>query len=506
MSYHQFMRVFRMAPSPTGYLHLGHAKAYLVNYALAKSVNGEFILRIEDTDSKRNKMETIDTMIEDCLWLGINYDKGPKIGGGKNEYFQSERFPIYKKYIDELIEKGLVYKAYETAEEREAQIAEQRTKGGTTVYSGAHRDLSPEQQAIYEAEGRKPVLRLKIPENTIISFHDGVYGDVKVSTKTMGDMVIQKSDGTPMYNFCVAIDDHLMSVTDVVRGFGHLSNTPKQILVFDMFGWEKPQYVHFSDLLNEDGQGKLAKRKGAKSIVRYRAEGYLPDAIFNYIMVSSCSFTFANRDQEIMTREEIYSRLTVDKVLKSNARFDSKKLDWFSGQHMRKLTKGQFIEKSINWLENDARRNKEFDANFDESLIDLFLRNKEILKNSLPLIQERVIRFIDILQYLKFMIIPPIAKDIDITPTNHDIKEFDSVSQKLYDTLQILSTPWDQKEWELAIRTLGDELGWKHGDVFMVLRLLVVGEKFSPPLFEAMAVLGKEECLSRIGNYLEMKG
>jgi nondiscriminating glutamyl-tRNA synthetase len=498
------MRVFRIAPSPTGHLHLGHAKAYLVNYAVCKSVDGEFILRIEDTDKKRNQMDKVDNIILDLGWMGIDYDKGPEIGK-KNEYFQSDRLDIYNKYIQELLDNGKAYKAYDTAEERELQIAEQRKKGQAPVYAGYHANLTKEQQDAFEAEGRKPVVRLHVPKDRIVEFQDKIYGKVKVSTNTIGDIVIQKSDGTPMYNFCVVIDDHLMGVTDVVRGFGHLSNTPKQILIYETFGWEAPSFAHFSDLLNEDGQGKLAKRKGAKPISRYKAEGYLPDAIFNYIMVVSCSFAFQNRDQEIMSREEIYSKLKVEKVLKTNARFSAQKLDWFNGQHIRKLSKEEFVQRVIHWLDTDAASNVNFDQTFDSNLLEIFLRNKEILNKSLPLIQERVNKFVDIFQYLKFMIIPPLVSNIDIVPSNHVAHEFDYTAQRLYNTVQNLSTPWDQKEWELAVRTLGDELGWKHGDVFMVLRLLIVGEKFSPPLFEAMAVLGKEECLNRMETYLKVK-
>lgn len=504
MRYDLTMRVYRMAPSPTGQLHLGHAKAYLVNYALAKSVNGEFILRIEDTDAKRNQMDTIESMLDDCTWLGISYDKGPQ-KGELNEYFQSQRLHIYKKYVNELIEKGYAYKAYETPEERAEQIEAQRKKGGGATYSGAHRDLTPEQQATYEAEGRKPVIRLKVPHDTVIEFKDGIYGTVKVHTKTFGDIVIQKSDGTPMYNFCVVIDDHLMGVTDVIRGFGHLSNTPKQIAIYDIFNWERPNFAHFSDLLNEDGKGKLSKRKGAKPIAQYRAEGYLADAIFNYLMVISCSFSFAHKDEEIMSREEIYSRLTVDKVLKTSARFDPKKLDWFNGQHIRKLSPKKFEEEVFLWLENNATGLKNFYPEFDDTILEIFLRNQEILKKALPLIQERISKFQDILSSLGFMFIPPKPETIDITPAKHTAIEFDSVAKKIYNTILNLSTPWTQEGWESALRNLGDEIEWKHADVFMALRLLIVGDRFSPPLFEAMELLGKDRCLERIQNYLQIK-
>lgn len=487
-----------MAPSPTGYLHLGHAKAYLVNYALARSLNGTFILRIEDTDQKRNKMETITSMIRDCKWLGIDYDKGPAENGERNEYFQSTRFDIYKKYINQLLAEGRAYKAYETPEERAVQIQEQRQKGKAPVYSGAHANLTKEEQEAFEAEGRKPIVRLRVPKNQVIEVDDKIYGKVRVNTDTIGDMPIQKSDGTPMYNFCVVIDDHLMGITDVVRGFEHLSNTAKQIVVYNTFGWEFPSFAHFSSLLNEDGQGKLSKRKGAKAIAQYRAEGYLPEAIFNYIMVVSCSFTFQNKDQEIMSREEIYSKLSYDKVLKTNARFNAEKLDWFNGQHIRRLSTEGFYKTVIDWLENDAKTLTLFDENFDSTLVDLFLDNKETLKQALPLIQPRINKLVDIFSQLKFLFIKPGASNIDVTPVNHTRTEFENAVSILYNKIASLPIPWTHEEWEKTVRATGDELGWKHADLFMALRVGIVGDRFSPPLFEAMEILGRDESLARL--------
>lgn len=495
------MKVFRVAPSPTGYVHLGTAKSWIINYALAKSYNGKFILRIEDTDQKRNRLDLVDTLIKDILWLGIQYDEGPEIGQ-KNEYFQSERYDIYKKYIQQLLEEGRAYKAYETPEERAEQIKLQRQKGGSAIYSGEHANLTKEQQEAYEREGRKPVIRLKVPKNKIVEFDDSVYGRVKVNTNTIGDFVIQKSDGSPMYNFCVVVDDHLMKVTDVVRGFGHLSNTPKQILIYETLGWEIPQFTHFSDILNENAPGKLSKRQGAKSVFRYRAEGYLPDAIFNYITVISCSFDFSSKDEEIMSREEIFEKVSIEKVLHTNAKFNSQKLDWLNGQHLRKLNKEEFIEKVINWLKNDAKEMKNFDENFDESIVDTFLSDIEILKKALPLVQERITKLSDIFSYLKFFFTEPSMENIDISSTHHTEEEFEDIVNKLYNVLETLKLPWDQKAWEMSIRALADEISWKHGDLFMALRLLIVGDRFSPPLFESMEILGRDESLRRVGNYL----
>lgn len=489
-----------MAPSPTGLLHLGHAKGYLINYALAKSVDAEFILRIEDSDQKKNKMETVENIIDDCEWMGIKFDKGPK-KGELNEYFQSQRLPIYQKYIQQLLDEGKAYKAYETPEEREGQIKEQREKKLPPVYNGAHANLTKEEQEKFEAEGRKPVIRLRVPKDKVIKFKDAVFGEIEVNTNTFGDFVIQKSDGFPMYNFAVAVDDHEMGVTDVVRGRQHISNTPKQIVLYETFGWEIPHFVHFSDLLNENEPGKLSKRFGAKSISSYRAEGYLSEAIFNYIVIISTSFHFQNKEEEIMSLKEIFNQISEDKILKTNSKFNSAKLDWVNGQHIRRLGPDDFYHTIMKWLENDATEIKKFSPDFDESKIQLFISNKELLKQALPLVQERITKFSDIFEYLNFFFEAPVPENVDITKSRHTKEEFDALVPNLYNAVNNLNMPWNHEEWESAIRAVADEYNWKHGDAFMALRLMLVGSPFSPPLFEAMDILGKEETLSRIKNW-----
>lgn len=492
-------RVFRIAPSPTGYLHLGHAKLFLINYALAKNLHGKLLYRVEDTDLKRNKEEAVKVLLDEIDWFGVELDGGPT-RNGKNEYFQSQRLDIYKKLADELLEKGKAYKAYETPEERAEQIENQRKSGQSPVYSGAHRNLTPDQIEAFEKEGRKPIIRLKVEPNEEITFHDEVLGDITINSSTLGDIPIMKSDGTPMYNFCVAIDDHLMGITDVVRGKEHISNTPKQVLVNRAFGWELPRFAHWSVLLNENEPGKLSKRKGAKPIIQYRAEGFLPDAIFNYLIVVSFSFHFQNKDEEIMTRDEIISKVSIDKFLKTNARFNEQKLDWFNGNHIRRLKSEDFIERVINWLDTSARDIKQFDPEFDESLIETFLNNKDILKKALPLVQERVIKFKDIFEYLRFFFDAPNKENIEIEATKHSAEEFEIARTKLIEGLSVLNEPWTHESWEATIREIANELGWKHGDMFMELRLLIVGSKFSPPLYEAMEILGMEECLKRMSK------
>lgn len=494
-------RVFRYAPSPTGRIHLGQIKAAFLPYILAKKYVGEFILRIEDTDNKRNQEDAVRNLAEDLKWLGIEYDKGPSGSDIKNEYFQSQRQELYKKYIDQLLAENKAYKAYETPEERTEQIKQQRSKGQSAVYNGNHANLSQEDITKYESEGRIPVIRLRVPNDKLITFEDKVYGKVTVNTNQIGDLVIQKSDGTPMYNFCVVIDDHEMGVTDVVRGFGHLSNTSKQVLIYQILGWESPQFAHFSDILNENVPGKLSKRHGAKSILQYRAEGYLPEALINYIVLISTSLKHTSKEDEIMSREKILEIIDYDIILKTNAKFNSAKLDWLNGQHIRLLGPDKFEEHFFSWLENDSKHIQTFIPDFDIELIDKFISNKDLIRNFLPLVIERTLRLLDVLDYLKFVIDRPIPESIDITPSKHKKEEVADVIHILYERLTQLED-WQQETWETTIREIGDELSWKHGDVFMVLRLAIVGRPFSPPLFESMINLGKEECLLRLKDFM----
>lgn len=494
------MKVFRFAPSPSGLVHLGNISGCMLSYALSRSTKGKFILRIEDTDLKRTVENAVDSIIKDFKWLGIDYAEGPELGK-KNEFFQSERLDIYKKYIDQLLAEGKAYKAYETPEERQRQIEEQRKSGKLPIYSGGHANLTEEERLKFESEGREPVVRLKVPLGRTIEFEDMVFGHVKVNTNTIGDFVIQRSNGYPMYNMAVVIDDHLMGVTDVLRGFDHLNNTPRQILIYEALGWELPRFGHHSSLLAESEKGKLSKRRGAKPIMQYRAEGYLADAIYNYIVVTFCSFSFKSKDEEVMSREELFDKISVDKILRTNAKFNSQKLDWFNGQHIRKLNPIDFESGVLSWLQNDAKLIQQFRSDFDETVVDSFLQNFDTVKKALPLIHERIARLEDVISQLNFMFNAPLRDQIDVTPTKHPQEEFDKVVKDLYNIITSLKTPWKHEEWESHIRQVADIHGWKHGDMFMALRLLIVGDRYSPPLFEIMEILGQEECLKRINAY-----
>jgi glutamyl-tRNA synthetase len=493
-------RIFRYAPSPTGRIHLGQVKAALIPYILAKKFNGKFILRIEDTDQKRNKADSVAMLLEDLQWLGITYDLGPENPTEKNEYFQSQRLSIYEKYINQLLAEDKAYPAYETPEERKEQIEQQRSKGQPAVYLGHHANLTEEERKKFAAEGRKPVIRLRVPKNQIITFKDEVFGEISVNTNQIGDIVIQKSDGTPMYNFAVVIDDHEMRVTDVVRGFGHLSNTSKQVLIYNIFNWQVPRFAHFSDIQNENQPGKLSKRYGAKSIAQFRAEGYLPEAIINYVVYISCSFHFKDKHEEIMNMDQIVEAIDYQNILKTNAKFNSSKLDWFNGQHIRILSNQDYIKRTIYWLENHAPQLHEYYQDFDSSLPSKFLTDRSLLQEGLMLVKERITKLSDIFSYLGFLFNDTDFNQVDITPTGHTREEFEIAREKLYNVIQSLQHPWTHREWESKIREAADSIGWRHADLFMALRLMIVGSRYSPPLFESMVMLGIDKCLKRINR------
>lgn len=506
-------RVFRVAPSPTGQLHLGHAKTYILNFLLAKKYNGDLIFRVDDTDIKRNQLEFLSKMIKDILWLGIRFDYGPDFDSStfevkKNQYFQSERLEIYQRYIDELLKSKNAFKAYETDEERKQQIEQARKNKQLPIYNGGHENLTKEEEQKYINEGRKPVIRLKVDLNKKIKFKDGVFGQIEVNTNSFGSFTIMKSNGYPMYNFASIIDDLEMGVTDVIRGKEHITNTHKQIAILEKLGKNPPRFAHYPLILNETGPGKLSKRNGAKSLSKYRAEGYLSEALINYLVLISCSFHFTDKNQEVMSLEEIIEVFEISKLLKTNSRFSSAKLDWLNGQHIRKLSDKVYFDRIYHWLENEASElvdfiDEETSKNDLRDLIIAFKDNFEKLKSSLLLVKERISKFSDIFEQLKFMIKARSPKEIDFFQSNLDLENQIKISTLILDLHKNLKFPLKQEEWEASMRKIAEENNLKAGDVFMLLRLLIVGERFSPPLIDSMNQLGENVCVNRIVEGVE---
>jgi nondiscriminating glutamyl-tRNA synthetase len=333
------MRV-RFAPSPTGPFHIGGARSALFNWLLARKMGGKFVLRIEDTDRKRSTPESEENIKSALKWLGITWDEGVDVGGPYGPYHQMERLGIYKKYTDRLLAEGKAYYCYCTPEELEAERQAELKAGEMPRYSGKCRNLTEEQRKQYEAEGRKPSIRLRVPADEKIVVHDMVRGDVEFDSNGIGDFVIVKSDGIPTYNYAVVIDDYLMHITHVIRAEEHLSNTPRQLLVYEALGFEKPVFGHISLILGTD-HTKMSKRHGATSVQAYRDQGYLPEGIDNFLALLGWA---PEGEEEIFTMEEACREFSMDRVAKNPAVFDIKKLNWINGQHIRRLTPEAFFE------------------------------------------------------------------------------------------------------------------------------------------------------------------
>lgn len=323
----------RFAPSPTGPFHIGGARSALFNWLLARKTGGKLILRIEDTDRERSTPESEENIKAALKWLGMDWDEGVDVGGENGPYHQMERLDIYKKYTDKLLVEGKAYYCYCTDEELEEERQSLIKEGKMPRYMGKCRNLTPEQIAQYEAEGRKPTVRFRVPADQQILVRDLVRGDVVFDSNNIGDFVIVKSDGIPTYNYAVVIDDALMHITHVIRAEEHLSNTPRQCLVYDALGFEKPTFGHISLILGKD-HTKMSKRHGATSVDQYRQLGYLPEAINNFLALLGWA---PNSEQEIFSMEELIHEFSMERVAKNPAVFDIDKLNWINQHYMRQL-------------------------------------------------------------------------------------------------------------------------------------------------------------------------
>lgn len=329
----------RFAPSPTGPFHIGGARSALFNWLFARKMGGKLILRIEDTDLERSSRESEENIKVALKWLGMDWDEGIDVGGENGPYRQTERLDIYKKYTEKLLAEGKAYYCYCTDEELEEERQALIKEGKMPRYMGKCRNLTPEQIAAYEAEGRKPTVRFRVPADQQILVRDMVRGDVVFDSNNIGDFVIVKSDGIPTYNYAVVIDDALMHITHVIRAEEHLSNTPRQCLVYDALGFEKPVFGHISLILGKD-HTKMSKRHGATSVDQYRQLGYLPEGIVNFLALLGWA---PNSEQEIFSIDELIKEFSMERVAKNPAVFDIDKLNWINQHYMRQLDDEAFF-------------------------------------------------------------------------------------------------------------------------------------------------------------------
>ena len=480
----------RFAPSPTGPFHIGGARSALFNWLLARKLGGKMVLRIEDTDRKRSTPESEENIKSALRWLGMDWDEGADVGGPYGPYHQMERLDIYKKYTDQLLAEGKAYYCYCTPEELEEEREALTAAGKMPRYMGKCSHLTPEQIAAYEAEGRKPSVRLRVPPGEKIVVHDLVRGDVEFDSNGIGDFVIVKSDGIPTYNYAVVIDDSLMHITHVIRAEEHLSNTPRQLLVYEALGFEKPVFGHISLILGTD-HTKMSKRHGATSVDAYRQKGYIPAGLNNFLALLGWA---PAGEKEIFTMEEAIQEFSLDRVAKNPAVFDFKKLDWLNGQHIRRMTPETFYALAVpfmreagymtgeetgekgQWLKQviaTAQTQVDYGAQIPDK-VALYFQDDFDFENeeAAAVLQEETVPLVmrELLQGLKEL---PAADRESIKPLFKKI----------------------QKENKL-----------KGQQVYMPIRVALTGNQHGPELVEMIPLLGLERTEKRIRHSLEKAG
>ena len=478
----------RFAPSPTGDLHVGNIRTALFDWAYARHTGGTFLFRIEDTDTTRVTDEYIQAAIDTLKWLGLNWDEGPEVGGDNGPYLQSQRLDIYAEWAQKFLDQKDAYHCYCSAEELEAVREAQRAANVAPGYNGHCRDLTADQIAAYKADGRQPVVRMRMPDGGTV-FNDLIRGEVAFDHKFVPDFVLVRGDGSPLYTLAVAVDDVLMKVTHVLRGEDLLSSTPRQIRVYQAMGLkieDYPVFAHLPFVMGQDN-AKLSKRNGEVSIAWYRDKGFLPEAICNYLALLGWS---PGDDRENVTMKELTELFTVEKVHSSPARFDMKKLEAINGDKIRALTIDEFLNWALPFLTKAG-------------VITGSVEEIALVKQALPLIQERIIMLSEVPAMLKFLFVKEFAVEAESVSKISD----DASKQVLKRSLAELEplTTWSHESIEAALRSsLIEDMGLKPRIAFGAVRIATTGSTISPPLFESMELLGKEASLARIRAGIEL--
>lgn len=477
----------RFAPSPTGPLHIGGARSALFNWLFARRYGGQFIVRIEDTDLERSSRESEENILDSLRWLGLDWDEGVLVGGPNGPYRQTERLDIYRRYTQQLLESGWVYRCYCSEEElaamREAQLA---AGEDTPRYTGKCRNLSEEECRRLEAEGRRPVMRFRVPEGKVITIRDKVRGDVSFDCGGIGDFIIVKSDGIPTYNFAVVVDDHLMGITHVIRAEEHLSNTPRQVLLFEALGWPVPEFAHVSLILGKD-RSKMSKRHGATSIQQYRDMGYLPEALVNFLALLGWS---PGTEDEVLTLDQIKEQFSLDRVAKSPAVFDLEKLNWLNGYYIRHSPVERIAELSVPYLQQ---------AGYLPETIDDELMQK--LHRVAVAVQGYLEYMAQVPEHAAVFFRPPDYSE----PAAREIlarEQVPAVFQALRDKLGAAGENPDEATVKQILKKLPKELGLGGKQVYQPLRVGLTGKTSGPELYHLIPALGTREVSERLEQAL----
>ncbi|MDS9150661.1 glutamate--tRNA ligase [Streptococcus pneumoniae] len=475
----------RYAPSPTGLLHIGNARTALFNYLYARHHGGTFIIRIEDTDRKRHVEDGERSQLENLRWLGMDWDESPET---HENYRQSERLELYQKYIDQLLAKGKAYKSYVTEEELATERERQEAAGETPRYINEYLGMSEEEKAAYiaerEAAGIIPTVRLAVNESGIYKWHDMVKGDIEFEGGNIGgDWVIQKKDGYPTYNFAVVIDDHDMQISHVIRGDDHIANTPKQLMVYEALGWEAPEFGHMTLIINSETGKKLSKRdtNTLQFIEDYRKKGYLPEAVFNFIALLGWN---PGGEDEIFSREELIKLFDENRLSKSPAAFDQKKLDWMSNDYIKNADLATIFEMAKPYLEEAGRLTDK-----SEKMVELYKPQMKSVDEIVPLTD---------LFFADFPELTDAEREVMAGETVPTVLEaFKAKLEAMTDDEFVTENIFPQ------IKAVQKETGIKGKNLFMPIRIAVSGEMHGPELPDTIFLLGREKSIQHIENILK---
>lgn len=476
----------RFAPSPTGPFHIGGARSALFNWLVARNKNGKFLVRVEDTDLARSTRESEENIKAALNWLGLNWDEGIDVGGENGPYRQTERLNIYHKEIQRLLDEGKAYYCYCTEEELEESRTQQLAEGKTPVYNDHCRSLTEEEIAKYKESGRKPVIRLRVPKEGVFAFDDMVRGHVTFQAAGVGDFIIMKSDGIPVYNFAVVVDDALMNITHVIRAEEHLSNTPRQIAIYQALGYDIPKFGHISLILGSDHK-KMSKRHGATSVDEYRKMGYLSDAVVNYLALLGWA---PKGEQEIFTREELIEQFSMKRVSANDAVFDIEKLNWINFQYMKQLSPEELLELTLPFIINAGY--------ITGPLSD---EKKEWLKKVVWFVRDHLYYGAQTPENVKifFEELPATTDEemLDIMSRETSKMIIKSFAEKLSD----LDT-FNESSIKDVFSNLMKESGIKGKAAFEPVRIALTGEIHGPGLYTLIELFGKEKTIQRLKSSL----
>ena len=473
----------RFAPSPTGQLHVGGARTAIYNWALARRMGGVFILRIDDTDPERSTDENVQAILRGLRWMGLDWDEGPEVGGSFGPYFQTQRGDTYVDALDAMRAGGNAYPCFCTSEELVVKRDAARAKGGFAGYDGTCRALDADTVAARLAAGDPHVWRLSVPEGrTEVAFDDAIRGHMSFPAEALDDFVLVRTDGTPTYNYATVVDDALMEITHIVRGDDHLSNTPRQILVFEALGHPVPVFAHLPMILGADGK-RLSKRHGATSVEAYRDEGYLPEAVLNYLALLGWSL---DGETTMISRELLSESFSLDRVSSNPAILDMDKLDWMNGVYIRELGAEGFVARMLPWL---------IDAGL--TTVEQSEAQRPWLLTLAPLVSERVKRLDEIVPMVRFLFMDSV--DIDPAVRAKTLGSEAGQAAVVAARRALAALPvFETAPIEEALRALSDQLAVKAKVVFQAVRVAVTGTTVSPPLFESLELLGRDKAVARL--------